>query len=333
MIETLLQSPSSWTNFFIFFGLAVLLLFAVLGFVTYGILAERKVMGFMQGRIGPNQVGGRFGLLQTVADVLKLLLKEDSIPKAADKPLFILAPVIAFAPAFMVLAVIPFTDKFQFADIGVGLLYYIAVSGITTIGVVTGGWASNNKYSLLGGMRAAAQMISYEIPLVMSVIGIVLLAGSLNLNEIVAAQENVWYIFVQPIGFIVFLIAAVAELNRTPFDLPEAESELVSGYHTEYSGFRWAFFMLSEYVYFFGMASLITVLFLGGWNLVMFLGFIPGAVWFALKFSSVVFLLIWFRVTFPRIRGDQLMEFGWKVLLPIALANIFLTALIKELFF
>ena len=290
-------------------------------------------MGFMQGRIGPNQVGGRFGLLQTVADVLKLLLKEDSIPKAADKPLFILAPVIAFAPAFMVLAVIPFTDKFQFADIGVGLLYYIAVSGITTIGVVTGGWASNNKYSLLGGMRAAAQMISYEIPLVMSVIGIVLLAGSLNLNEIVAAQEKVWYIFVQPIGFFVFLIAAVAELNRTPFDLPEAESELVSGYHTEYSGFRWAFFMLSEYVYFFGMASLITVLFLGGWNPVMFLGFIPGAVWFALKFSSVVFLLIWFRVTFPRIRGDQLMEFGWKVLLPIALANIFLTALIKELFF
>ncbi|OLR83195.1 NADH-quinone oxidoreductase subunit H [Bacillus sp. MB366] len=333
MIETLLQSPSSWTNFFIFFGLAVLLLFAVLGFVTYGILAERKVMGFMQGRIGPNQVGGRFGLLQTVADVLKLLLKEDSIPKAADKPLFILAPVIAFAPAFMVLAVIPFTDKFQFADIGVGLLYYIAVSGITTIGVVTGGWASNNKYSLLGGMRAAAQMISYEIPLVMSVIGIVLLAGSLNLNEIVAAQEKVWYIFVQPIGFVVFLIAAIAELNRTPFDLPEAESELVSGYHTEYSGFRWAFFMLSEYVYFFGMASLITVLFLGGWNPVMFLGFIPGAVWFALKFSSVVFLLIWFRVTFPRIRGDQLMEFGWKVLLPIALANIFLTALIKELFF
>ncbi|MFJ8528754.1 NADH-quinone oxidoreductase subunit NuoH [Bacillus pseudomycoides] len=333
MIETILESSAGWKNFFIFFGLAVLLLFAVLGFVTYGILAERKVMGFMQGRIGPNQVGGRFGLLQTVADVLKLLLKEDSIPKAADKPLFILAPIIAFAPAFMVLAVIPFTDKFQFADIGVGLLYYIAVSGITTIGVLTGGWASNNKYSLLGGMRAAAQMISYEIPLVMSVIGVVLLAGSLNLNEIVAAQEKVWYIFAQPIGFVIFLIAAVAELNRTPFDLPEAESELVSGYHTEYSGFRWAFFMLSEYVYFFGMASLITVLFLGGWNPVMFLGFIPGAVWFALKFSAVVFLLIWFRVTFPRIRGDQLMEFGWKVLLPIALANIFLTALIKELFF
>jgi NADH-quinone oxidoreductase subunit H len=333
MVQSLLESAPSWTTFFIFFGLATLLLFVVLGFVTYGILAERKVMGFMQGRIGPNQVGGRFGLLQTVADVLKLLLKEDTIPKAADKPLFILGPVIAFAPAFMVLATIPFTDKLQFADIGVGLLYYIAVSGITTIGIVTGAWASNNKYSLLGGMRAAAQMISYEIPLVMSVIGVVMLTGSLNLNDIVHAQEHVWYIFVQPIGFIVFLIAAVSELNRTPFDLPEAESELVSGYHTEYSGFRWAFFMLSEYVYFFAMSSLITVLFLGGWQPIAFLGFIPGAVWFALKFSAVVFLLIWFRVTFPRLRADQLMEFGWKVLLPVALANIFLTALLKELFF
>ncbi len=291
MVERSLESSASWSNFFIFFGLAVLLLFAVLGFVTYGILAERKVMGFMQGRVGPNQVGGRFGLLQTVADVLKLLLKEDSIPKAADKPLFILAPIIAFAPAFMVLAVIPFTSQFQFADIGVGLLYYIAISGITTIGVLTGGWASNNKYSLLGGMRATAQMISYEIPLVMSVIGIVLLTGSLNLNEIVASQEKVWYIFARPIGFIIFLIAAVAELNRTPFDLPEAESELVSGYHTEYSGFRWAFFMLAEYVYLFGMASLMTVLFLGGWNPVLFLDFIPGAVWFALKFSAVVFFI------------------------------------------
>lgn len=333
MIQGLLQSSPSFTNFFIFFGLATAFLFVVLGFVTYGILAERKVMGFMQGRYGPNQVGGSWGLLQTVADVLKLLLKEDTIPKAADRPLFILAPVIAFTPAFLVLATMPFTDAFQFADIGVGLLYYIAISGLTTIGVVTGGWASNNKYALLGGMRAAAQMISYEIPLVMSVIGVILLAGSLNLNEIVAAQENIWFIFAQPIGFVIFIIASVAELNRTPFDLPEAESELVAGYHVEYSGFRWAFFMLSEYVYFFAMASLTTVLFLGGWHPVLFLDFIPGAVWFALKFSIVVFMLIWFRVTFPRIRVDQLMEFGWKVLLPIALANIFLTAIVKEIFF
>lgn len=333
MINHLLESTPSLTNFAIFFGLATAFLFVVLGFVTYAILAERKVMGFMQGRYGPNQVGGRWGLLQTVADVLKLLLKEDTIPKLADRPLFIIAPVIAFAPAFMVLATIPFTDKLQFADIGVGVLYYIAISGLTTIGIVAGSWASNNKYALLGGMRAAAQMISYEVPLVMSVLGVVLLTGSLNLNDIVRAQDDVWFIFLQPIAFIVFLIASVAELNRTPFDLPEAESELVAGFHVEYSGFRWAFFMLAEYVYFFAMAALTTVLFLGGWHPVAFLGFIPGAVWFAIKFSCIVFLLIWFRITFPRLRADQLMEFGWKVLLPVALANIFLTALIKVLWF
>lgn len=334
MIEDLLQSSPGWANFGIFFLLGTVLLLVVLGFVTYGILAERKVMGYMQLRHGPNQVGGRWGLLQTVADVLKLLLKEDIIPKMADRPLFILAPVIAFAPAFMVLATIPFTDKFQFANIGVGLLYYIAISGLTTIGVVTGGWASNNKYALLGGMRAAAQMISYEIPLVMSVLGVILLSGSLNLNDIVHAQQHGWFILLQPIGFIIFFIASVAELNRTPFDLPEAESEIVAGYHVEYSGFRWAFFMLAEYVYLFAMSALIVTLFLGGWMAPFsFLGFIPGAVWFALKFSAVIFVYIWFRVAFPRIRADQLMEFAWKVLLPVALGNIFLTALIKSLFF
>ncbi|AZV45413.1 NADH-quinone oxidoreductase subunit NuoH [Peribacillus asahii] len=332
MMQELLQSAPSWTNFGIFFGLAVLFLFVVLGFVTFAILSERKIMGFMQMRIGPNQVGGSWGLLQTVADVLKLLLKEDTIPKKADRPLYILAPVLAFAPAFMVLATLPFTNQFQFADIGVGLLYYIAISGITTIGVVTAGWASNNKYSLMGGMRAAAQMISYEIPLVMSLVGVVLLAGSLNLREIVAAQEDIWFIFLQPVGFIVFFIAAIAELNRVPFDLPEAESELVAGFHVEYSGFRWAFFMLAEYVYMFAMATLTTLLFLGGWHSLPFLDFIPGAVSFALKFSVVIYVLIWIRVSFPRLRADQLMEFAWKVLLPIALANIFLTALLKELF-
>jgi NADH-quinone oxidoreductase subunit H len=334
MVNDLLQSSPGLFNFAIFFLLGVILLLVVLGFVTYGILAERKVMGYMQLRHGPNQVGGRWGLLQTVADVLKLLLKEDIIPKLADRPLFILAPVIAFAPSFMVLATIPFTDKFQFADIGVGLLYYIAVSGLTTFGVLLGGWASNNKYALLGGARAAAQMISYEIPLVMSVLGVILLAGSLNLNDIVNAQKHGWFLLLQPIGFVVFFISSIAELNRTPFDLPEAESELVAGYHVEYSGFRWAFFMLAEYVYLFAMSSLITVVFLGGWlPPFAFLGFIPGAVWFALKFSVVVFMYIWLRVTLPRFRADKLMEFGWKVLLPVSLANIFLTALIKSLFF
>lgn len=332
MIQELLYREASWVNFGIFFALATLFLLVILGFVTYAILAERKVMGFMQLRHGPSHVGGKWGLLQTVADVLKLLLKEDIMPTKADKPLFVLAPIIAFAPAFMVMATIPLTDQLQFANIGIGLLYYIAVSGITTVGVVMAGWASNNKYALLGGMRAAAQMISYEIPLVMSVVGIILLTGSLNLNDIVAAQEPFWFILLQPVAFGVFIIASVAELNRTPFDLPEAESELVAGFHTEYSGFRWAFFMLAEYVYLFAMSSLTTVLFLGGWlSPFAFLDFIPGAVWFALKFSLVVYLLIWIRATFPRIRADQLMEFGWKVLLPIALANIFLTALIKEL--
>jgi NADH-quinone oxidoreductase subunit H len=331
MINELLQSAPSWMNFLFFFALGAGLLMAVLGFVTYGILAERKVLGYMQARHGPTQVGGRFGLLQTVADVLKLLLKEDTIPKKADKPLFILAPLIAFAPAFMVLAVMPFTETLQFADIGIGLLYYIAISGISTVGVVAGGWASNNKYALLGAMRSAAQMISYEIPLVMSVIGIVLLTGSLNLIDIVHAQESWAFIIQQPLAFIIFLIAATAELNRTPFDLPEAESELIAGYHVEYSGFRWAFFMLTEYVYLFAMASLVTVLFLGGWMPIPYLGIIPGVVWFVLKFMFVIFLMIWIRGTFPRVRADQLMEFGWKVLLPLALANIFITALVKEL--
>ncbi len=331
MIEELLHSSAGLLNFGIFFLLATIFLFVVLGFVTYAILAERKVMGFMQLRMGPNQLGGRLGLLQTVADVLKLLLKEDTIPKAADRPLFIIAPIIAFAPSFVVMATIPFTDKFQFADIGIGLLYYVAVSGMTVVGILTAGWASNNKYSLLGGMRAAAQMISYEIPLVMSVLGVILLTGSLNLNSIVAAQQDGWFILLQPIGFIIFVIAGVAELNRVPFDLPEAENELVAGYFTEYSGFRWAFFMLSEYVYMFAMSALITAIFLGGWLPLPFLGFIPGPIWFALKFSTIVFFLIWIRSTFPRISADKLMEFGWKILLPVALANIFLTAIIKEL--
>ncbi|OJF18440.1 MAG: NADH-quinone oxidoreductase subunit H, partial [Bacillaceae bacterium G1] len=248
----------------------------------------------------------------------------------ADKLLFKIAPVIAFVPSFAVVAVIPFTESLFFADIAVGLLYYIAVSSITIIGILVGSWASNNKYALMGGMRAAAQMISYEIPLVMAGVGVILSAGSFNLREIVAAQEDVWFIVPQFLGFVVFLIAAIAELNRTPFDLPEAESELVAGYHVEYSGFRFAFFMLAEYVYLFAMASLTTVLFLGGWHPLFGLDFIPPIVWFVLKMLAVVFFIFWLRATFPRVRGDQLMQLGWKVLLPLALANIFLSALLKE---
>lgn len=308
----------------------VVLLLLVLGFVTYAIFFERKVIGWMQNRIGPNQVGP-WGLLQTVADVLKLWIKEDVIPEKADKFLFKLAPIIAFVPSFTVLAVIPFTDQIKFADLGVGLLYYLAVSSITILGMLIGGWSSNNKYSLLGGIRATAQMISYEVPLVVAVVGVILSTHSLNLTEIVNAQKNVWFIFPQFLGFIVFLIASLAELNRTPFDLPEAESEIVAGYHVEYTGFRFAFFMLTEYVYVFAMASLTTVLYLGGWHAPFGLTFIPPIIWFLLKFACVVFFLFWLRATLPRLRADQLMPFAWKVLLPLAIGNIFLSVILKEL--
>lgn len=330
----LLHERLTWANFGIMFAFAVLFLLLILGYVTYAIYFERKVLGWMQFRHGPTRTGP-FGLLQTVADVLKLLIKEDTIPKKADRELFILAPALTFVPAFAVLATFPFTKTWQFADLNVGLLYYAALSSISTIGIVLGGWASNNKYSLLGGMRSAAQMISYEIPLVMSMVGVILMTGSLNLRKIVEAQGNwfwEWNFVPQIIGFVVFVIAAVSELNRTPFDLPEAESELVAGYHVEYSGFRFAFFMLSEYVYTFAIASLTTILFLGGWHAPFpFLDFIPGILWFLIKLSLCVFFMFWLRATLPRVRVDQLMGIGWKVLLPLALVNIFLTAIVKEI--
>ncbi|WP_019535648.1 NADH-quinone oxidoreductase subunit NuoH [Paenibacillus ginsengihumi] len=326
----LLQQQLTWTNAAIFLAWGVVLLLVILGFVTYAIYFERKVIGWMQLRIGPNRVGP-LGLLQTVADVTKLLIKEDTIPKKADRELFILAPVIAFIPSFVVVAAIPFAPQLMSADLNIGVLYYVALSGISTIGIVLGGWASNNKYALLGGMRSAAQMISYEIPLVISVVGVVMMTGSMNLRVIVEQQAGGfwhWNFLPQIIGFAVFIVAAVSELNRTPFDLPEAESELVAGYHVEYSGFRFAFFMLAEYVYVFAIAGLTASLFLGGWQAPFpFLSFIPGIVWFLLKFSFVVFFLFWLRATMPRIRVDQLMGLGWKVLLPLALANIFVTAI------
>ncbi len=310
----------------------VILLAIVLVFVMYAIYFERKVIGWIQLRKGPTETGPK-GLFQSAADVFKLLIKEDIIPSKADRPLFKLAPILAYVPAFSVLAVIPFTDApyLKFSNVAVGLMYYLALSSITVMGVLLGGWASNNKYSLLGGMRAGAQMISYEIPLVLSVVGVVMSAGSLNLTEIVETQiAGAWNVFPQFLGFVVFIIAAIAELNRTPFDLPEAESELVAGYHTEYTGFRFAFFMLAEYTYVFAMASLITILFFGGWDAPFGLTFIPPLVWFILKFCCFVFLLFWLRATFPRLRGDQLMEFAWKGLLPLAIINIFVSALLKE---
>lgn len=329
-----LEQALGWGNFAVFAVSAIVMLLISLGIVTYFIYFERKVIGWMQFRIGPNRTGP-LGLLQTVADVAKLLMKEDTIPRKADKDLFILAPVIVYVPSFLVLATIPYTENIYFANLNVGVLYYVALTGISTIGIVLGGWASNNKYALLGGMRSAAQMISYEIPLVISVTGVILISGSLNLRTIVLEQGNwfwQWNFVPQILGFLIFTIAAVSELNRTPFDLPEAESELVAGYHVEYSGFRFAFFMLAEYTYMIAIAGLTTCLFLGGWHApAPFLDFIPGLIWFFLKFAFVVFFLFWIRATLPRIRVDQLMGLGWKWLLPLSLVNIFITAIYMEI--
>ena len=306
---------------------ALVTLLLILAGVAYAIYFERKVVGYMQIRYGPNRVGPG-GLLQTIADVLKLLFKEDIVPSAVDRPVFKIAPVLAFAPAFMVLATIPWTGKFIGADLNIGLLYFVGISGITTMGMLMGGWSSNNKYALIGAIRAVAQMISYEIPLVLAGMSVVLLAGSLNLREIVEAQANfgVWFIIPQFLAFVIYLISAIAELNRSPFDFPEAESELVAGYHTEYTGFRMAFFLLSEYVYAMAIAAMSAVLFFGGW-----LGpaFLPPVVCFLLKWAAFMFFFFWLRATLPRSRVDQLMTFGWKILIPLALLNLVITALAK----
>lgn len=306
---------------------AVLTLAVTLGVVTYTIYGERKIIGWMQGRIGPNRVGP-LGLLQSFADILKLLIKEDIVPTKADRALFMIAPILTYVPAFMVLAIIPFTfSHFFTAGLNIGVLYYIALSSISIIGIVLGGWASNNKYAIIGGLRSAAQMISYEIPLAMSMLGVVLMAGSLNIERIIEAQHQmgVWNIVPQFLGFIVFIIAATAELARAPFDLPEAESELVSGYFTEYSGFRFAFYMLSEYVYIIDMSGLAAALFFGGWSGPL----LPGWLWYVLKSFAFIFLMFWLRATMPRARVDQLMGFAWKVLIPLALLNLIITAVVK----
>lgn len=316
----------TWGTFFRMLLGGIIVLLFLLGVVAYMLYFERKIIGWMQLRIGPNRVGP-LGLFQSIADVLKLLAKEDIVPTQADRPLFLIAPIIAFVPSFVVIAAIPWTASHPFtADISVALLYYLALSSITILGIMLGGWASNNKYSLLGGMRSAAQMISYEIPLGMSLLGVILMAGSLNIVDIVEAQRRfMWFIIPQFLGFCVFIVAATAELNRTPFDLPEAESELVAGYHTEYSGFRFAFYMLAEYLYVFAISCLGAALFFGGWSGPL----LPGWLWFAIKVSAFIFFFFWLRATMPRIRVDQLMTFSWKVLLPLALVNIVLTSVIK----
>ena len=313
--------------------------------IAYTVLMERKVLGFIQLRYGPNRVGP-WGLLQPLADAIKLLFKEEFTPPGANKVLFTLAPIITAVTAFLPFAVIPFAkdilpqtitiygqtidlsaaglNQGVIADINVGLLYVFAMGSLAVYGAVLGGWASNNKYSLLGGLRLAAQMVSYELALGLSVIGVLMLAGSLSLVQIVEAQKSMWFIVYQPVGFVIFLTAGFAECARTPFDLIECENELVAGYQTEYSSMKYGVFMLGEYAHIIVASAMCTTLFLGGWQ-----GpFLPPIVWFMLKTFALVFFFIWVRGTFPRFRFDQLMKLGWKVLLPLALANIVVTGIV-----
>jgi len=306
--------------------------------VAYATYWERKVIGHMQVRLGPREVGP-YGLLQPIADGVKLFFKEDIIPANADKPLFYLAPVIFFIAALSSLAVIPFFNSFVVADINIGLLFLFAMSSLGAYGIVLSGWASNSKYAFLGGLRSASQVISYEIAMGLSLVGVMMMAGSLNLSEIVRAQHEFvtgFYAIPQIIGFFVFVVAAFAETNRLPFDLPEAESELVAGYFTEYSGFRFALFFLGEYTGMLIMSSIASICFLGGWTIpqyvtsvLPFLAFVPGIIWFLVKVYAFMFFYYWVRATLPRYRYDRLMAIGWKLLIPLALLNIVLTALVK----
>jgi NADH-quinone oxidoreductase subunit H len=311
-------------------GKVLIVFTAMLLIVAYTTLMERKVLARMQVRFGPNRTGP-FGLLQPVADGIKLFFKEDIIVPHANKIIYILAPAVIVITALVSYAVIPFGDSIKIlgrsvdlvvADVNVGLLYLFAISSLGVYGVVMGGWASNNKYSLLGSIRSSAQMISYELSLGLSIVGVMMIAGTLSLNKIVAAQSPVWFILYQPLGFILYIISAAAEVSRTPFDLTECENELVAGYQTEYSSMKFGLYYLAEYAHILVVSSLAVSLFFGGWH-----GpFLPPVIWFLIKVFIFIFIFIWVRATFPRFRYDQLMKFGWKVLFPLSLLNIMLTA-------
>ncbi len=303
---------------------ALFIIVFVLGMVMVFIWLERRGVGRLQMRPGPNRAGP-FGLLQPVADAIKILLKEDIVPARADRLLHALAPIVAFAPALMVFAVVPFwrgEGAGLVPDLNIGLVYLVAISSVSIVGVFTAGWASNNKYSLMGAMRAMAQMVSYEVPLVLALVGVALAAGSLSLVRIVEAQ-GLPFILLQPLGFLVFFLAALAEVNRAPFDLMEADSELVAGFHTEYSGMKFAMFYLGEYTHTLAAAAIGATLFLGGWKGPL----LPPFLWFLIKVFALFIVIFWIRTTLPRLRVDQLMAFAWKFLLPLALVNIFLVAL------
>jgi NADH-quinone oxidoreductase subunit H len=287
---------------------------------------ERKVSAHMQLRPGPMEVGWH-GAIQTIADALKLLGKELITPEEVDRPIYWLAPIVIFLPVMLSFLVIPFSATWIIRDMNVGIVLILAFSTLAVLSILMAGWSSNNKYAVLGAIRSVAQNVAYEIPLLVTVMSIILMVGSFKLTDIVAAQGRLWFVLVQPVAFILYIICATAETNRAPFDLPEAESELVAGFHTEYSGMRFALFFLAEYTNMFIVSAIATVLFLGGWH-----GpFLPGVVWFLIKVYAVIFLLMWFRWTFPRTRFDQLITFAWKILIPLSFANLLITALVLKL--
>jgi NADH-quinone oxidoreductase subunit H len=313
---------------FLVLNLAVALV-ALLLAAAYLVLAERKLLGRFQIRLGPNRVGFH-GIWQPVADGIKLLLKEDLVPAGSDRTLFLYVPILAAIVPLLIFAVIPLGPATEavgrgispvLSDLNVGLLYVLALSSLSVYGVSLGGWASNSKFSLLGGIRSAAQMISYELAMGLALVPIVMLAGSFSLQDIVAAQSRLPFLLLQPFSFVIFLVSALAESKRLPFDLPEAESELMAGYHTEYSGMRFAFYFLGEYVNMIILGALVAVFFLGGWRGPL----LPPVLWLIIKIIPIPFFLIWTRASLPRLRYDQLMQLGWKVMIPAALVNIVLT--------
>jgi NADH-quinone oxidoreductase subunit H len=306
----------------------------VLFHVAYAVYFERKAIGHMQVRLGPMRVGWH-GLLQPIADFVKLFFKEDIIPSQADKPIFFFAPVIGVITALASLAVIPLWENFSIVDLNIGILYILALSSMGAYSVILAGWSSNSKYAFLGGLRSSAQVISYEIAMGLSLVPVMMMAGSANLKDIVEAQAQYPFIL-NPllwISFFIFLTAAFAETNRVPFDLPEAETELVAGYFTEYSGMRFGLFFMAEYVGMFVMSALAVVCFLGGWNGPDFwiLSMVPNVMWFLLKVYALIFFYYWIRATVPRYRYDQLMSLGWKLFIPLTLANIVITGIVKIL--
>ncbi len=315
----------------------IIVMVAVLTGCAYATYMERKVVAFMQHRIGPSYAGP-YGLLQPIADAIKMAFKEDIVPDRVERITYSLAPIASFVPSLLVFAVVPFSADFSLvgkqvtgviSDLNIGILFVFAITSLGVYGIVLAGWSSGSKYSLMGGIRSSAQMISYEISYGMSIVGVILIANTLSMRQLVEQQDTIlhWYIWKQPLGFLLYLTCAIAETNRLPFDLPEAESELVGGYHTEYSSFRFAMFFIGEYANMIAVSCVGTTLFFGGWQ-GPFLPAGMSVIWFLIKVFCFMFFYIWLRATFPRFRYDQLMNFGWKVLFPLAVVNLLVTGLI-----